>query len=171
MEVKTFKPNFGSSWDDLDIDVQQQIMKWQNILAIEMIAREEAIFDFVDNDEVDWELPEDNLSASVSNDFQEEQFRVEIIKYNQEIENIILQQNSELFYLQKNVAENFAIIEDILFEEFISFGEDYAYYDEVHPERKYSLDKWVSDKTKELQSLKNIALGSFKLEVSSNSTY
>merc|ERR1712065_77946 len=103
--ISLWEEYFDSKWDDLDI--QQQIMKWQNILAIEMIAREEAIYDVAENNTVEWDIPDNNLTASTKNNFEEERIRVEVIKYNQQIEEIIQQQTSELYALKENVVENF----------------------------------------------------------------
>ncbi len=168
--IALWEAYFETKWEDLDVDIQEQIMKWQNILAIEMIAKEEAIFD-TKTEEVSWEIPEENLVASnAEENFREEELRVEAIKYNQQVEEIIQQQTSELTFLKENVKENFLIIEDILFEEFINYGAEYTYYDDVHPDRKYSLEKWVDEKTKELQNLKREAFGVIKLEVN-NSSY
>ncbi|UZR95529.1 hypothetical protein [Chondrinema litorale] len=162
---------FDSKWDDLDIDIQQQIMKWQNILAIEMISREEAIYEVVEDNSVEWDIPDNSLTASVNTNYEDERIRVEALKYNQQIEEIIQQQSSELYSLKENVGENFAIIEDIFFEEFINYDKEYIYYSEAYPEKKYSKEKWVEDKTKELQNLKRSALGGIKIQAASNSSY
>jgi hypothetical protein len=52
----------------------------------------------------------------------------------------------------------------------MNFGADYYYYDEVYPERKYSAEAWVNEKTKELQNLKREAFGVVKLGAN-NSAY
>lgn len=168
--ISLWEEYFETKWDELDIDIQKQIMKWQNILAIEMIAKEEAIFD-MKAEEVSWDIPESNITASnQENELKQEQLRVEVIKYNHQIDEIIQQQTSELAFLQQNVKENFLIIEDILFEEFLNYGSEYYYYDEIHPDRKYSIETWVEEKTKELLTLKREVFGVSKLEVS-NSSY
>ena len=149
--ISLWEEYFDSKWDDLDIDIQQQIMKWQNILAIEMISREEAIFEVVEDNSVEWDVPDNSLTASANTNYEEERIRVEALKYNQQIEEIIQQQTSELYSLKENVGENFAIIEDIFFEEFMNYDKDYTYYSDAYPDKKYSKDKWVEDKTKELQ--------------------
>jgi|GEM_PF-2389864 len=166
--ISHWEEYFETKWDELDIDIQEQIMKWQNILAIEMIAKEEAIFD-MKAEEVSWDIPESNFTASnTENEFKQEQLRVEVIKYNQQIEEIIQQQTSELAFLKQNVKENFLIIEDILFEEFLNYGSEYYYYDEIHPDSKYSIEAWVEEKSNELQVLKKEIFGVSKLEVSNN---
>ena len=60
--ISHWEEYFETKWDELDIDIQEQIMKWQNILAIEMIAKEEAIFD-MKAEEVSWDIPESNFTA------------------------------------------------------------------------------------------------------------
>jgi hypothetical protein len=74
--------------------------------------------------------------------------------YNNQLENVISEEPPIIADLKKNLNQNFVLIEDTFKDEFEMFGGNYEYYSKVHPDKKYSQELWVSEKSKELKELK-----------------
>ncbi|GAB4329009.1 MAG: hypothetical protein OHK0038_02950 [Flammeovirgaceae bacterium] len=74
--------------------------------------------------------------------------------YNNQLENVISEEPPVIADLKKNLSQNFVLIEDTFKDEFEMFGGKYEYYSQVHPDKKYSQELWVSEKSKELKELK-----------------
>ncbi|WP_146201741.1 hypothetical protein [Sediminitomix flava] len=71
-----------------------------------------------------------------------------------EIESQMLKESAEISSLKSNVVMNFILIEENFETEYNALGEEYTYYEMVHPDGKYSREKWVTEKSKELRVLK-----------------
>lgn len=107
----------------------------------------------VDNSPTDSNFWEESSTATNTNAFAEMTAREKAF-YNQQLESVINEEPPVLTDLKKNLNQNFLLIEDTLKDEFEMLGGKYEYYDKVHPDKKYSKELWVSEKTKELKELK-----------------
>ena len=72
-------------------------------------------------------------------------------EYAKKYKNTVLSQ--EYYDLITNIQENFELIEAFFAKEFTKYQLDYLRYDELHPDKKYNLIKWVDEQEARLISV------------------
>ncbi len=78
----------------------------------------------------------------------------EVMDYLFQLEQVMVEEPSFLTELKTNIGQNFVIIEDTYREEFMALGLNYKDYQSTHKDGKYSKEKWVAERSRELQELK-----------------
>ncbi|MCS6831969.1 MAG: hypothetical protein NZ521_00180 [Flammeovirgaceae bacterium] len=139
----------GVPWACMTLSERKHIQQIRDAFRKE-IAKQTQL---VDNSPTDNNFWEENNTTTNTNTFAEMTAREKAF-YNQQLESVINEEPPVLVDLKKNLNQNFLLIEDTLKDEFEMLGGKYEYYDKVHPDKKYSKELWVSEKTKELKELK-----------------
>jgi hypothetical protein len=88
---------------------------------------------------------------------EEEKKELELVKKRQEyMEKRSGRNYSERDYqeLLQNVFKNFSIIEQYFADQFKLHGQQYTWYQQVHPDEKYSKTKWVEEQEQKLTILR-----------------
>ena len=82
-----------------------------------------------------------------------------------QLEAMIMQERNDIAELKQNIFENFVLIEDALKDEFASFGVEYQYYSEIHPNGKYNEIKWIEEQELRLKQLKLKRIADLKKKI------
>lgn len=78
-------------------------------------------------------------------------------------EALILEEPDDLVELKHNLYVNFDILEERYAAEFERLGGDYQRYQEVHPDKKYSLSKWCEEQEQKIKALKQAKIRKLRL--------
>lgn len=116
-----------------------------------------------DNDAAFWEI--DKLKREVASSKKGLELEASQKAYVNQLEEMLVQEPSNLKSLKENIGANFIIIEDVLQEEFAQLGVEYTFYDSVHPDGKYSQEKWVQEKGAQLIQLKKLQVERMKTKM------
>ncbi len=167
---------FGKKWSELTDEQCNQVYKWQNIIAIEIIAQREAVFEMGVEEEQQEAQPEDSGFWEVQQDNRTEKLPDDdpVVQQNiffQQMEEMFMQEPTILAELKGNITANFDIIEDVMMEEYMDLGADYVYYSTVHPDGKYNQELWVHERTEELKYLKKKELDKRKAELTASGAF
>jgi hypothetical protein len=134
---KLWSAYIGKKLDLLTPKEKEKLANWKQELSIQAIADQEAI----SSSRTKGTKPAAPLSVEQ---------KKEIMALEQQIMEIPI----EFEVLRSNVHENFAILEDLFSHEFKSLGNEYRYYHDVHPDKKYSQIKWVEEQEAKIKMLK-----------------
>lgn len=150
----------GKKWTAMSIDDKEVIASWQQELYIQSIAEKEAVYGAREKEEDLFKEPTKgaNTAARVT---KSEVTMKQLVA----LENIIMQERTDIAKLKKNIYENFVIIEDAFREEFALFNVTYRYYDDLHADRKYSEVKWVEEQEALLKKLKQEKIAVLRKQV------
>lgn len=153
----------GKKWTAMSADDKEIITSWQQELYIQSIAEKEAVYGARDKEEDLFKEP--TKGANTANTSARVTKSEVTMKQLVALENIIMQERTDIAKLKKNIYENFVIIEDAFREEFALFNVTYRYYDDLHSDRKYSEVKWVEDQEALLKKLKQEKIATLRKQV------
>lgn len=150
----------GKKWAAMSMNDKETIASWQQELYIQSIAEKEAVYGAREREEDLFKEPTKgaNTTARVT---KSEVTMKQLVA----LENIIMQERTDIAKLKKNIYENFVIIEDALREEFALFNVTYRYYDDLHADRKYSEVKWIEEQEALLKKLKQEKISVLRKQV------
>jgi hypothetical protein len=78
---------------------------------------------------------------------------------------MIMEERNDIAELKRNIFENFVLIEDVLKDEFASFGVEYQYYSDIHPDGKYNEIRWIEEQELRLKQLKLKKIAELKKKI------
>jgi hypothetical protein len=150
----------GKKWAAMNANDKETITSWQQELYIQSIAEKEAVYGAREKEEDLFKEPTKgaNTSARVT---KSEVTMKQLVA----LENIIMQERTDIAKLKKNIYENFVIIEDAFREEFALFNVTYRYYADLHADRKYSEVKWIEEQEARLRKLKQEKIAVLRKQV------
>lgn len=70
------------------------------------------------------------------------------------LEAIMLDEEQEMGQLTTNISSNFIVIEDLYTEIYQELGKTYVFYNETHPDGKYSKTSWVEEQESNVKMIK-----------------
>ncbi len=157
---------FGKKWTVMTPADKEEIANWKQELYIQSIAEKEAIYGARERDEDLFATAPPTKAAGTATNTAARPVKSETeMKQLAALENLIMQERSDIAQLKKNIYENFVILEDALREEFALYNVTYRYYDDVHADRKYSEIKWIEEQEVRLKKLKQEKVAALKKQV------
>ncbi|MCS7018856.1 MAG: hypothetical protein RMJ87_08130 [Cytophagales bacterium] len=159
----------GKSWKAMTPKERENIARIRQELYIQSIAEQESIIGELDNTAqptasvkgealfVGYASPQSLAKPKTVSESDMKQLA--------QLEAMIMQERNDIAELKKNIFENFLLIEDALKEEFASFGVEYRYYSEVHPDGKYNEVRWIEEQELRLKQLKQKKVAELKKKI------
>lgn len=159
----------GKTWKAMTPKERENIARIRQELYIQSIAEQESIIGELDNSAaqpagaqgealfVGYASPQSLAKPKTVSESDMKQLA--------QLEAMIMQERNDIAELKRNIFENFILIEDALKEEFASFGVEYKYYSEVHPDGKYNEVRWIEEQEMRLKQLKMKKIAELKKKI------
>lgn len=145
----------GKGWACMSIEEKDKIKEWKKgVKAKDNAPAKAAAQTAVTKSsakEVNWAMPTAAQNAEENRKAQE---AAEKAMFVNELEKTMTGESESLTQLKGNITTNFWIIDDMLKTEFEALGAAYTTYIAAHPDKKYSKEQWVQEKSIELKKLK-----------------
>ncbi len=130
---------FGKPLEELNYEENENLSLWSQVLTLKSIMAEEIVIESVsEGSDEDNEEPIEMDQADLDN-----------------LTEIIMAEKEEVADLKSNLQENFVILEDLYSEIFEEYGQNYVFYDKVHPKGEYPITKWVEEVEKKIKEMKD----------------
>lgn len=145
----------GSGWQDLSHQEQLTIKLWMQSLWREKLASGEELPQEPEPEEAP-KVPEKD------DRFKELLKKPKVVRFLNDLQEVMLAEPEEMDELKMNVFENFLIIEEYFSEAFEEYGEAYVSFAETYPDGGGSEIQWVEAQEKKLRKLKTQKLNELK---------
>lgn len=146
----------GNGWKELSHQEQLTIKLWMQSLWREKLASGEELP----------EAPPEKIEApkipEKDDRFKELLKKPKVVRFLNDLQEVMLAEPEEMDELKMNVFENFLIIEEYFSEAFEEYGETYASFAETYPDGGGSEIQWVEAQEKKLRKLKAQKLNELK---------
>lgn len=160
----------GKTWKAMTPRERENIARIRQELYIQSIAEQESIIGELDNQAaqptastkgealfVGYASPKSLAKPKTVSEADMKQLA--------QLEAMIMQERNDIAELKRNIFENFVLIEDALKDEFASFGVQYQYYSEIHPDGKYNEVRWIEEQEQRLKQLKLKKIAELKKQI------
>ena len=138
----------GKRWGAMTAREKARVAQWKQELYIQSIADQESIIGKHETAGPKFERATDAFAGQAPGvvEVRPKNILTEMeAKQLAGVEAIIMQEREDVKQLKNNISENFVILEDTYRDIFAEFGVNYRYYREVHPDGKYSEQKWIEE--------------------------
>jgi hypothetical protein len=160
----------GKTWKTMNPKEKENIARIRQELYIQSIAEQESIIGELDNAAAQPTADAKGEAlfvgyASPKSLAKPKTVSESDMKQLAQLEKMIMEERNDIAELKRNIFENFVLIEDVLKDEFASFGVEYQYYSDIHPDGKYNEIRWIEEQELRLKQLKLKKIAELKKKI------